>query len=369
LPLRIHFTSADLARVTVAPYADMLWELALSLTVLQTPQAPSVFRPWRAGATGALAAPGVRGSTRLLTTLVAAQGPFPDFLTPARDPTRPGGLPTAVDLVRGTPRAVLRGDLPRVFQRRRPPTWVRELAAGEPRRLAAVADAVRTYGEAVVVPHQRTIDAAVDTDQGLRTRDLLHGGVHRLLGGLPAPLRWTPPVLETAYPIDRDLHLAGRGLTLVPAYFCWGTPVTLIDPDLPPVLVYPAAPRSGRPDPARGRLAELLGRTRAEALLALRVPQSTSELAGRIGTSVASAGRHTGVLRECGLIRSTRQAGTVVHVVTALGRRLLEGEPCGRVGSACGDENGHEDGDADRDGDARGGSGGGVPGGDARVTG
>ncbi|MEE4545213.1 winged helix-turn-helix domain-containing protein [Streptomyces sp. V4-01] len=329
MPLRIHFTSDDLARVTVAPYADMLWELALSLTVLQTPQAPAVFRPWRTTASGALAAPPVRAATRLLTTLVAAQGPFPDFLTPQRGPVRSGGFAAAVDQVRATPRAALRTDLPAVFQHRRPPTWVRELAAGEPRRLAAVADAARAYGEAVVLPHQRAIDAAVQADRSLRARDLLDGGVHRLLGGLPAPLRWKPPVLETAYPTDRDLHLAGRGLTLVPSYFCWGAPVTLIDPDLPPVLVYPAAPECADQGPARGRLAELLGQTRAEALLALRVPQSTSELAGRIGTSVASASRHTGVLRECGLIRSTRQANTVVHVVTRLGQRLLDGETCG----------------------------------------
>lgn len=307
----------------------MLWELALSLTVLQTPQAPAVFRPWRSAAAGALGTPAARGPARLLTTLVAPQGPFPDFLTPHQESPRSPGLAGAVERVRATPRQMLRSDLPAVFHNRRPPTWVRELAGGQPRRLAAVADAMHAYGEAVVVPHQRTIDAAVHADQSLRTRDLLRGGVDRLLGGLPAPLRWKPPVLETAYPIDRDLHLAGRGLTLVPAYFCWGTPVTLIDPELPPVLVYPVAPECGRHDPARGRLAELLGQTRAEALLALRVPQSTTELASRIGTSVASASRHTGVLRESGLIRSTRQANTVVHVVTRLGQRLLEGESCG----------------------------------------
>ncbi len=333
MPLRIHFTSDDLARVTVAPCADMLWELALSLTVLQTPQAPSVFRPWRSAAVTALAAPAVRGPARLLTTLVAPQGSFPDFLTPDQAVRRRDGFADGVDTVRATPAAMLRSDLPAVFQDRRPPTWVRELAAGEPRRLDSVADALRAYGESVVLPHEAAIESAVQADRTLRTRDLLEGGVDRMLGRLPPPLRWRPPVLETAYPSDRDLHLGGRGLTLVPSYFCWGTPVTLIDPELPPVLVYPAVD-GGRPVPGGGRLTELLGHTRAEALRALRVPQSTSELARRIGTSVASASRHTAVLRDSGLIRSTRHANTVIHVVTGLGLRLLECEERARERAA-----------------------------------
>ena len=321
LALRIHFTAEDLARVTLVPRADMLWELVLSLAVLQNPQVPAVFRPWRSRASAALAAPGLSRPTRLLTTLVGPVGDFPDFLTPHHHHT--ADLSQAVDAVRSTPRDVLCADLSGVFRDRRPPSWVRELAAGQPRRLAAVTDAMRAYAQSVLVPQQRAIDAAVHADQSLRAHDLLHGGVHALLRGLPPPLRWTPPVLETDYPADRDLYLHGRGLTLVPAYFCWGTPVTLIDPELPPVLVYPVARAQPHAPAAPGRLAELLGRTRAETLQVLLVPHSTTELARKLGVSVASASRHAAVLRDAGLVTSTRHSNTVVHVTGDLGKRLL----------------------------------------------
>ncbi|MBY8878919.1 ArsR/SmtB family transcription factor [Actinacidiphila acidipaludis] len=320
MALRIHFTAEDLARVALVRCADMLWELVLSLAVLQNPQVPAVFRPWRSRASGALAAPGLSRPTRLLTTLVGPVGDFPDFLTPHH---HTAGLPQAVDAVRSTPGEALRADLAGVFRDRRPPSWVRELAGGQPRRLAAVADAMRAYGRTVLLPQQRAIDTAVDADRSLRAHDLLHGGVHALLRGLPPPLRWSPPVLESDYPADRDLYLAGRGLTLVPAYFCWGAPVTFIDPELPPVLVYPVARAEPHARQAPGRLAELLGRTRAEALQELVVPLSTTELACRLGVSVPSASRHAAVLREAGLITSTRHGNTVVHVASALGRGLL----------------------------------------------
>ncbi|MFF4273396.1 hypothetical protein [Streptomyces sp. NPDC001536] len=57
---------------------------------------------------------------------------------------------------------------------------------------------------------------------------------------LAPSIRWRPPVLELGkYPTECDIHLNGRGLLLIPSYFCRNTPVSLADPDLPPVLLYP----------------------------------------------------------------------------------------------------------------------------------
>ncbi|MGW0561714.1 hypothetical protein ACWDZ4_14150 [Streptomyces sp. NPDC003016] len=42
---------------------------------------------------------------------------------------------------------------------------------------------------------------------------------------------WRPPVLEVDHPVGRDLQLEGRGLLLIPSYFCWRRPITLIDED------------------------------------------------------------------------------------------------------------------------------------------
>lgn len=56
----------------------------------------------------------------------------------------------------------------------------------------------------------------------------------------PAAAGWRSSVLTARYPVDWDLYLNGRGLALVPSAFCWQYPITLIDPELPPALVYPA---------------------------------------------------------------------------------------------------------------------------------
>ncbi|MFF1646658.1 hypothetical protein [Streptomyces sp. NPDC058240] len=86
-------------------------------------------------------------------------------------------------------------------------------------------------------------------------------------------MRWRPPVLEADYPVDQEVHLRGRGLLLIPSYFCHRTPVALADDSLPPTLVYPARiadpPSATLTTSARARLealARLLGHTPAAVL-------------------------------------------------------------------------------------------------------
>ncbi|SEN34682.1 ArsR/SmtB family transcription factor [Actinacidiphila rubida] len=325
MTLRIHFTPEDLARVTVAPGTSILWEAVLSLHTLRSARVPPAYREWRDGTRRRLTASPACRQILLLVSLIPESGDFPDFLTPSQSQDLAEGL----EEVRSTPAAFLRSDLSRVFAERRPPDWVRQLAGGGTAELAPVAEALRVYADAVLAPCRDAVDAAVGTDRSLRGRTLMNGGVGQLLGGLPAPVRWTAPVLETPYPVDRDLRLDGRGLTLVPAYFCWGAPVTLIDEELPPVLVYPAAGPATGPTPgtANRHLTALLGRTRANALRALCVPHSTTELARRIGTTAGSASKHAAVLRGSGLITSTRHGNTVIHVITPVGQTLLAPPP------------------------------------------
>lgn len=139
-------------------------------------------------------------------------------------------------------------------------------------------------------------------------------------------LRWEPSVLSAVYPVDRDVYLGGRGLLLVPSYFCRRTPVALVDDQLLPVLVYPAHPpvreRTGTP---HARLAPLLGHTRAAVLQTLRAPCTTTELAELAGVSLSSASEHAAVLRRAGLVASVRERQRVRHILTNLGADLLGG--------------------------------------------
>ncbi|MEV4344478.1 helix-turn-helix domain-containing protein [Actinoplanes sp. NPDC049596] len=153
---------------------------------------------------------------------------------------------------------------------------------------------------------------------------MLTEGPGTLLQGLGPTARWDPPVLTvTGYPVDRDLELGGRGLTLVPSYFCWGRPIALADPDLPPVLVYPVPRTSDELVCPSPELTTLLGRTRSAVLQLTWAGATTSELARLIGVSLATASEHATVLRNAGLIASHRHGNMVIHQVTDLGTSLL----------------------------------------------
>ncbi|GAA0980577.1 hypothetical protein GCM10009555_047320 [Acrocarpospora macrocephala] len=178
--------------------------------------------------------------------------------------------------------------------------------------------------------HDDLIRASVEADVAARVGALLAGGVEALLRGFEPLMRWRAPVLEVRYPVERDLHLQGRGLRLVPSFCCGATPLPLVEQDLPPVLVYPIAPEHRRDaitDPGDS-LADLMGGTRAAVLAALRDSASTTQLATRLHTSLAAMSRHTKTLRQAGLITTTRCGPAVLHDLTPLGRRLLDGPLC-----------------------------------------
>ncbi|MGW0731340.1 ArsR/SmtB family transcription factor [Streptomyces sp. NPDC002851] len=328
MALRIHFTAEDLARTTVAARPDVMWELTLSLHRLQLPRSAARCRPWLGHVRDRLRRRDLRGVLRLLTTLVPPRGDFPDFLTPPGQPDFGGAL----ELISGAGRLPLARDLEMVFRRRERPAWVRQLADGDRERRRELVRALTVYHRELVRPCLAELDETVFAERAVCGRRVLDGGVGRLLGTLSPTVRWTWPVLSTEYPVDRDLRLDGRGITLVPSFFC-ATPVTLIDPGLPPVLVYPVtegAPgaRASAPSGGADGLAAVLGRTRAQAVRALAQSCSacsTSELALRIGVSVASASRHAAALRDAGLVTSKRQGGEVLHIATRLGEELAGG--------------------------------------------
>ncbi|WP_222598362.1 ArsR/SmtB family transcription factor [Lentzea tibetensis] len=130
-------------------------------------------------------------------------------------------------------------------------------------------------------------------------------------------------MLETAYLVDREIHLDGRGLLLIPSYFCWGAPVTLVDvARSTPLLVYPVEHDLAV---TPGPLSALIGRTRSELLhLLAGAHLTTGELARRLDVTAGNISQHTRVLREAGLITTCRHANLVVHTAAPLGRRLLD---------------------------------------------
>lgn len=304
---------------------DPLWETVLSLHQLQDRDAPPVFRRWQRTVLAQAKRTAQTGTIRLLVTINPAAAYFPDFLTP----TPVGaGLDTALDTVLSTPRSRLRAEFALLAGNRPLPSWLRSLADGEPAMLRRLGGALRTYHRQVLAPHACQIRRDFDAHRRAASRAMLDAGYDGLLAGLGPVVRWCPPVLEADFPQDRTIRLDGRGITLVPSYFCWRTATTLADGDLAPVLVYPIRRSTPWLGTAAGAadgtdtLAALLGPTRAAVLEVLAVPHTTLSLAKHVGIAPATASHHTTVLRDAGLITTDRSANTALHSLTDLGREL-----------------------------------------------
>ncbi|RIV34475.1 ArsR/SmtB family transcription factor [Micromonospora radicis] len=326
--LKIHFSGEDILRTRVAPAANPVWEVVLSLHLLPERGRDPLLSGWRREVMRDLRRQEDAAGLRLLLALNPPRGYFPDFLTPYESVD---GFEAGMEAVRRTPVSLLQRDLTLLGNARNLPAGAGALARGEPDALAHLTTAMGRYRELALGPYWTRVQAAVEADRARRARAMLDGGIEGLLTGLRPGVRWDSGVLEIPdYPSSRELHLQGRGLLLVPSFFCANTPVALVDPKLPPVLVYPVdrlgglAPDEARePDADRAALAALLGRTRAAVLAASDDGCSTGELARRLHISPAAASQHATVLRNAGLLVSHRDRNTVLHTLTPLGRAIL----------------------------------------------
>ncbi|MFI7637306.1 ArsR/SmtB family transcription factor [Nonomuraea sp. NPDC049400] len=326
--LKIVFTPEDLARVRIAPRPDPMWEMVLSLHLLQARGGSTAMTAWRRQVRDNLAEIGLLAQVRNVLIPLAPSGPyFPDFLTPAEAQM---GLDQGVDALVTTPRRQIRHELNLVQTYYGLPPGLDGLARGDPRAIRDLGRLAAGYCQAAFAPHLQQMEHALGQERSALARYLADDGVEQMLDHLPPMMRWRPPVLEADYPSraaqnSREIHLRGRGLTLIPSYFCRTTPVALVDQGLPPVLVYPARRWSPPPATVKDPLVELLGRTRAELFRCIvATPDcTTTELARRTGASLASASKHAQVLRQAGLIASTRQANLMLHQATPLGIELL----------------------------------------------
>jgi DNA-binding transcriptional ArsR family regulator len=324
--LRIVFTSEDIARTRVAPGPDPVWELVLSVHLLRDHKRDELIAGWRRDVREILRRDGETAGRQLLFRLNPPQSYFPDFLTPWDSLY---GLDAGLEAVRATPVAQLRRDLSLLGEHKPLPPAAAALARGEPEALRHLTESMARYSKVAIEPYWDRMQAAVEADRARRTRALLDGGAEGLLSSLRPAMRWVPSenVLEIPeYPSTRDLHLDGRGLMLVPSYFCDRTPVALVDPTLPPVLVYPVDRLGGllHSTVDRRALSDLLGRTRAAVLEAVGDGSSTGEIARRLGISPAAASQHTAVLRNAGLVVTQRDRNMVIHTLTPLGSAMLE---------------------------------------------
>lgn len=320
--LRIRFTLDDICNTRIVAGPDPLWEIVGSMHRLQTNDGHDRYADWhrrvRRDVTRGQFGPVLRET---LLPLMPRAAYFPDFLTPPSV----GEVGAGIDRILGTPAARMRHEL--ALLERAPGVarpWIDDLAAGRAEAVRRLGAVLYRWFEVALAPQWDSVVAAVSAERALRASKVLGGGAGQILEDLGPTMTWQAPVLSiSGYPTDRELDLKGRGLTLIPAYFVWQTPITLADPDLQPTLVYPALRGAVPQDPCERDLVPLLGRSRLSVLRLTTAGATTSELARRAGISPATASQHATVLRNAGLIASRRHGNLMLHSLTDLGARLL----------------------------------------------
>jgi len=326
--LRIYFSNEDIARTRIAPAPDPFWELVSSIHMLRGQPGDLLFTDWRRSTVAALRRSGVDRASRMLWSLVPTLGYFPDFLTP---PLAAGGFDVGLDAIRSTPVSVLRQELGKVVVPSNQGDSVRILASGDVDAMRHLTEGARKYYDTAVSPHWPAVEGAIARDRARSMEAMATGGVEAVLGRLKPWASWSSGELRIPSHQDQSIDLAGRGLLLVPSFFCVNHPMTLFDASLSPVLIHPVshdgppfAPRPATTEP----VGALIGSTRA-AVLREAAGASTLDIARRVGIATASASEHATVLRAAGLIVSHREGNRMLHYLTPLGLALL-GQSSGR---------------------------------------
>ncbi len=314
--MRVHFTRDDLLLTRFGEAPAPLAEVSAGLLELR--RRPAVPSRWAIRARRAFPA-----TARPLLDVIPATLPSPMFIDPAVP-----DLDEGLEIVRATPRSVLRAEVPAAWRSAgRPPSWLCALVDGEPQAMETMVRALRDFYLACVAPYWSRIVATFRADVAERIPVLATGGLAEVLGTLHDDLAWRDNSLERSWRTG-ECSLGGRGLQLLPSALWTGPPLFASHPREfgGNALIYPARPPVTADGTGQSRdLAGLMGHTRAAVLRALRTPRSTADLAACAGTSVPSASEHATALRASGLVQTVRCGRGVSHSLTPLGRSLLNG--------------------------------------------
>jgi DNA-binding transcriptional ArsR family regulator len=323
--IQIRMSVADLGRTRFA--FSPLAEAAESLYMLASEAIHPLHRSWFDSVRPRLD----HVDLALLKAVIPARPVIADFLfSGAVDPT------TTIDqqlrLVAELPADQLAQEIEAVWRAESIPPRARELMGQGQDGPRYLAEALWHYWSVTIEPHWRAMRAVLDDDVAYRATELTKGGVGAMLSDLAPQVSLRGEVLridkKRGLEGDDDEDLSGIGLLLVPSVFVWPNVVFAVGPAGPPALTYPARgvgnlwhEHSAAAD--ENALGALLGRSRAEIIVALALPQSTTELSLALGQSPSSVSQHLSVLRRCGLVTSWRSGRSVLYRRTDLATSIV----------------------------------------------
>jgi DNA-binding transcriptional ArsR family regulator len=322
LVVAIDLSANAVARIRFA--VSYLWEVVASVRVLRHPVGHAVHLPWVAKVRPRLI--GIEDG--LLWQLIPAEPRYlPDFLTPPPDSLTPD-LDTELTALRATPPEVVRAHLD-LYEEVHTGT-VRELHEDPEAGLGRLADEITEYWHLALAADWPRIRALLDAEVHNRGRVLAENGAAVLLDNLHPRVRWRGGGLSINQPYCSAADAPdGSGIVLIPSVFVWPSVLSVAAGDSPQ-LAFPAqgaATLWEEPARATEALSAVIGRGRAQLLVEMGAPVSTTELARRTGMSASGVSQHLAALRAAGLVAAHREGRTILNTRTPVAEALMAAAP------------------------------------------
>jgi DNA-binding transcriptional ArsR family regulator len=263
-----------------------------------------------------------------LLSLLPPEGYIPDFISPP--PQSPVmRIEDELESIRRTAARQVRKEL-EIFKGQhggRLPAAAEPLRRRPERELPRLANTMAEYWRRAVEPYWPRILALLSADLRYRATRLTEEGPAGLFDDLHPTMTFEGEWLHIDQPWQGTVELGGQGLLLVPTVFSWQRPSVIAIEPWQPTVIYPArgvALLWESEHEAAPELAGLMGATRARILAALDAPQSTTELAARLGLTPGGVSQHLSVLVKAGLAARERERRVVLYARTPLGDQLAE---------------------------------------------
>ncbi|HEY7174145.1 MAG TPA: DUF5937 family protein [Micromonosporaceae bacterium] len=326
MTIRIQLSGVDMARIRFGLSA--VSETIRALRVVAEPGIAPIHMPWVRWA-----APRVPDDADVALLRRVLSGPaIPLALLPTPD-TRLPDLRHELRRVRHASPARTIESLDSIFGRRK---WLDEFYDDPPAVLARLAGAIERCFDAVIEPHWPRMRAILEADIDYRARRLATYGVERTIRDLHPDVRWIDGEVQLWQRLPGKhpaavVETTGAGLVLCPTVFGWPTPAAALRPTGPACIRYPSRGVGTlwelpveRPGAA---LCDLIGTTRAGILVALADPADTPTLARRLDVTPGAVSQHLRVLRDAGLVRTSRDGRSALHLRTSRADMLLDERP------------------------------------------
>lgn len=257
---------------------------------------------------------------RALTVFMADGAYRPDFLDPSPTTSEPT-FADGMDALLAAPADQTYAELVDATTGRG--TDVRRLLADPDRARSEAADALRRLWKTVVEPEWPSMRQALRAEMLDRAIQVNREGLRAVLPRLHPSATCVGETITVEKSVDIDVDCP-EGLILVPSLFITDRMQCTTSTHWTPAIYYPASGRYLWSAPATARsLDRLLGVTRSRILAALTTPLQTSVVARLVNVTPPTASEHLAVLREAGLIDSSRSGRTTTHELTQTGRNLL----------------------------------------------